>query len=377
MFKKLTAIILSVLCLFLCSCKADKPSDSNQSNQSSDIYTEIRDRLPKDMALSDKTVEFIGRFKKSGDMYDFGWSGSTIRAGFIGTSIGIKLDILSINSTDGDKDYFKYSVDGGEYKTLIISDAVQTYTLAENLTDSYHYVEIIKLTEGHCSSSTFFGFDYKDGVAAPAPANKERRIEFIGDSITAGYGNMGSPETKKFFLSEEDATNTYGYLTAKQLNAEVTIVGMSGAGIVQDSGGGAPSAPVYWDTYSSKHQSDKYDFSSPAPDVVVVNLGTNDYGIKPEVFAPAYKTFIKNVRAKYPNAFILCTIGSMASMHYNTIAETVSELNSEGDSNISSYEILVSVAEPYMCGANYHPSALCHKEMANEIAYVIKTYLDW
>ncbi len=52
---------------------------------------------------------------------------------------------------------------------------------------------------------------------------------------------------------------------------------------------------------------------NPQASVVIINLGTNDYaGADPgTAYETAYVAFVQDVRAKYPNAWIFLTIGSM------------------------------------------------------------------
>ena len=56
------------------------------------------------------------------------------------------------------------------------------------------------------------------GTLYEAPEDREYYVEFIGDSITGGYGNLGdnaieNPGTALW----EDGTKTYAFLTAKAL----------------------------------------------------------------------------------------------------------------------------------------------------------------
>src|SRR5690606_26161583 len=60
-----------------------------------------------------------------------------------------------------------------------------------------------------------------------------------------------------------------------------------------------------------------WDFSRYQPHAVVINLGTNDLStaVDPseEEFVAAYVELLERVRAAYPDALILCTVGPLLS----------------------------------------------------------------
>lgn len=81
----------------------------------------------------------------------------------------------------------------------------------------------------------------------------------------------------------------------------------------QDLNGGNLIIPSYYDRAVYSDASSKWNFSS-APDVVVINLGTNDFAQDPSVvnsnaFINAYHAFLDRVCSHYPDAYIVCAIG--------------------------------------------------------------------
>lgn len=384
-FSLILAIILGLTC---CACagktdsvKNDETAISSEVESESLEDIEMKKYLPEGMEFSKNKVDFIGRFEKTNECYKFAWSGSTIRAGFVGTGIAVKLKSLEIDSKYGASDFLEVIVDGTTQKTIAITKTPKVYTLAEGLEHGYHYVELIKRTEVGKTQMGFYGFDYKGGLEAFAPAQKERTIEFIGDSITAGWGNMSSWQTNEFILSEENATKSYGYLVAKNLNAEAVLTAISGGGIVQNSGGSTPGfLPIYWNSYAHKFNDKKYDFSlSKQPDAVVINIGTNDLSknFDEQKFVTEYVKFLQDVRKQYPDAYILCTLGPMTVQPYSAIEQAIKELQYMGEDKVSAYEIKVKMDTNEMKGAVGHPSALCHEKMAAEITAVLKEKLGW
>ena len=145
-------------------------------------------------------------------------------------------------------------------------------------------VKIIHLSEAANGAVGVSSIETDSDAAVPVtPADeKDLRIEFIGDSITCGYGVEGASEYETFKTTTENFMKTYAYLAAQKLGAEYSAVCYSGHGIVSGwSSDGSKVAhqlvPRYYEqTGSWKEYSEPWDFSSKPNDVVVINLGTND-----------------------------------------------------------------------------------------------------
>ena len=65
-----------------------------------------------------------------------------------------------------------------------------------------------------------------------APANKDKNIEFIGDSIVCGHENLcQSGDADQGKAVNEDGTRAFAYLTSELLGADCSVIGCSGIGI--------------------------------------------------------------------------------------------------------------------------------------------------
>jgi lysophospholipase L1-like esterase len=116
---------------------------------------------------------------------------------------------------------------------------------------------------------------------------------------------------------------------------------------------------------------------------VIINLGTNDYSTAAsptdELFTSTYQRFLEHLRAKYPDAFILCTVGPMltgsmlASARHN-ISAAVTARNDAGDSRVKAYEMTTQNTNP---GCDSHPGLATHEAMAKELEAELKTELGW
>ena len=108
-------------------------------------------------------------------------------------------------------------------------------------------------------------------LLAPPPVT--RRMEVIGDSITAGYGNEGvapcgfSAETENHYL-------TYASVAARTVGAELHTIAWSGKGMVYNFGDDTfqPLPELYDRTIASEDAGWSFEWQ---PDVVAVNLRAN------------------------------------------------------------------------------------------------------
>ena len=127
------------------------------------------------------------------------------------------------------------------------------------------------------------------GSAIKPTEKKDMLIEFIGDSITCGYGIDDPDKDHHFVTATEDVTKAYAYLTAKTLDADYSMLSFSGYGIISgytdnDNKVSAQTVPQFYTKlgYSwgkngdFSPQESEWEFSGRQPDLVVVNLGTND-----------------------------------------------------------------------------------------------------
>ena len=268
-------------------------------------------------------------------------------------------------------------------------------------------VKLIKLSESAQSSMGISGIriEYAKKAAARMEnpemiaANaryQDRFIEFIGDSITCGYGVDGVYGKDVFKTANENVTKAYGYLAAAALNADYSMVSYSGHGILsgytsQGKLNQSQLVPKYYGQVGhcsalveGKHkiQDDLWDFSRQ-PDLIVINLGTNDASYTggdaklQKEFAAAYTEFLKKVREKNPDAPILCTLGIMGQTLCDAIDLAVTGYSEEtGDNNINTMRFeMQQEADGY--GVDWHPSAVTHQKAADQLTAFVRQWLGW
>jgi len=302
------------------------------------------------------------------------WSGSNVELNFSGTEVS-----ATINSSGAN--WFQAIIDGVPQTPFSVLTTTTTVKLATGLSAGNHHLVLWKRTEASQGEAQFKGFNFGSGKLLDAPTPLQRKIEFIGDSITCGYGNEGARKEDTFTPKNENSYLTYAAITARELNARANFIAWSGIGVCMNYGGASGTLmPERYD-YTLPLSAVKWDFSKFTPQAVVINLGTNDFSTQtPDKtkFVTAYKGLISKVRSNYPDAHIFCTIGPMLwGNGLDTCRSNIKEaISLTGDSKVSFVEF------PTQDGSNgygedWHPSLATHKLMADKLTKEIKTTLGW
>ncbi|HLV67799.1 MAG TPA: SGNH/GDSL hydrolase family protein [Polyangiaceae bacterium] len=324
-------------------------------------------------------VRFVGRVDTTDAAGPrFAWSGTGIVARFSGTSVGVRLE--------GGQQY-SVVIDGMVRPKLVPTSGVTP--VASGLAAGEHTIELYRRTEAHLGESQFLGFDFGDGELLAPPPAPARRLEVVGDSITCGYGNEGADMSCPFSPDTENHYLTYAAISARTLEAELSTVCWSGKGVVCNYGDDASSCmdpmPDYYDRTLPQQASSLWDFSRFQPHAVVINLGTNDFSTAqdptPAQFEDAYVAFLERVREKYPEAWILCTVGPLLSgadltTARSSIDNAVSRRAQAGDSKVKTFALTpTDPADGYGC--DYHPNLTTHQKMAAELTTELEQTLGW
>ncbi len=347
--------------------------------------------------MNEKNIKPLGRCEFVDDMLWLAYSGSGAEFTFNGTSCNVTmLGDDNIMSEDFDSlPRIAIYLDGERVVEKVLDKAEETFTVLEDDAAAEHTVRIVKLSETGNSTCAVKCVETNSYGRIKATERKEHSIEFIGDSITCGYG-VDSEIGKPFSTRTEDCTKAYAYKTAELLDCDYSLVSKSGHGIITGyTGDGTKQTwgvmPDYYENFGSgsgafagkSPDSVKWDFKSREQDVVVINLGTNDYSYtgrdeaKCEEYKLAYIEFIKRVRKLNPKAKIICALGIMGDELYPTVEAAVEEYKAaEKDENIAAFHFKPQdPADGY--GADWHPSAATHDKAAGALAEFIKDSMGW
>ncbi len=274
----------------------------------------------------------------------------------------------------------------------MIDSPEKTYNIISGSSEKDYNVKIVKLSESLSSSFAIktIKVDNPDTISF---VEKDGLIEFIGDSITCGYGVDDEVKEHGFSTKTEDVTKTYAYKTAEALGYDYSMVSYSGYGVVSGvtSGDKNPdmTVPKYYDKLGHSNYAtlggqnpDEITFEAKkSPDIIVINLGTNDStycgtdSAKQNEFKQAYVDFIEQIRKKNPNAKIVCTVGMMGGNLYPVIEKAVDEYKSKSnDKNIYSMEFDVQSMSDGIC-ADWHPSEKTHEKASKKLTAFIENII--
>lgn len=322
---------------------------------------------------TDPALEYVGRFDFSNPSKPaFMYTGCTIRTGFTGTSIAIKL------TDDSLRNWYAVKLDDSLF-TFKADRSDGVYQLAKNLPDKKHTLEIFRRTEWHGGTTRFEGLLVDEGRKIYALARLKRTIEFIGNSLTCGYGNEGKRREEHFAYETENGYEAYGALVARALQANYVAVCRSGIGMYQSYGGDQEFAQpnLYEEIVVGSKK--VWNYAKHQVDVVVIELGANDLAkpLDSAAFASAYVRFVKRIRAHYPRATIICAAGpedkiNDQSKFQSYVMAVTNELR-KLDKGVHYFYFGVVSSN----GSDWHPNLEEHKQMAAVLLPYIKQLTGW
>ncbi|HEX6274171.1 MAG TPA: SGNH/GDSL hydrolase family protein [Polyangiaceae bacterium] len=316
---------------------------------------------------------FIGRFTND---RRFAWSGATIALRFTGTSVSVTL-------TDTGDNFYDAVVDGGDPLVIDAMSGTRTYMIATDLANGPHEVRVTRRTEAFFNPSTFVSFSVPESAWLPQTV-PNRRLEVIGDSISAGYGNEGMGPDCDFVPATENHSLTYEALAAGELGAELHTEAWSGIGVYRNNDGGMTGLmPERFLLTIPTESGTTWDFSKYQPHAVVVNLGTNDFAMgDPGMgFRTAQQNFAASLRMRYPDARIYLAVGPMlngaqyaAALDY--LEAVVTARRAAGDDAIDTIEFATDTGSGGF-GCHYHPNEATHARMATTLVARLRADLGW
>lgn len=175
------------------------------------------------------SIQYQGRTRINDDgTRTFDWEGTQILLNVQDASY-VK---LLMNST-GAVSRFRGYINGYDATTVYISSEYNAvgYIIALGLPSGINAIRVYNLLEPAFESVgsgelTFVGFQ-TDGSAAPASPQLTRNIEFVGDSITVGFGSAGyGPCPASMYTN--DNSRTYDAYLGANFTANTTVIAWSG-----------------------------------------------------------------------------------------------------------------------------------------------------
>ena len=380
---KKTLIFLLCICVFIGTCSFSTSAATNTYD----------------------ITELEGKYKTQGRtevvdgtlFLDWSASGMEFNANCSG-DVSIKVNTTRIKSGETGGIYFTVIVDGvvqyenqripsnnnadswtsnsTNYPFKIQNEGISEFTIAKNLAPGSHTFEIYNQTEALNGAFGIQSITLNGELLAPK-ANNELYIEFVGDSITAGLGNLsvGGQDAPLY----QDATRGWAYLTAKKLNADWSLIAQSGItasnGIGWQGASSVSMQTVYPKLRYYSDNNKNYNFNRSA-DVVVICLGTNDLwtyqtgGKTLDYLKSEFKNMLNLVKNHNPNTKIVWIHGMMISNADSLIKNAIEELGGS-DKGLYTLSLPKNVA-----GGQGHPNLAIQQTYAETVSNFIDDLLN-
>ncbi|MEM9983859.1 MAG: GDSL-type esterase/lipase family protein [Bacteroidota bacterium] len=342
------------------------------------------------ISAQDPGIVYQGRVVTKGGSPRLIWTGASMTLQVQADSIWVELESFNPRGDAHpmpDSLYLSVLVEGKRIGILTVPPGRSILPLPLTAKDRLTRLSLFKNTEAHIGAIAVKRLLLSpEGQIGPPPELLKRRVEFIGNSITCGYGNLGDDQYCRYSNQTEDGFLTYARLTAQALGAEFQAVCFSGKGIYLnydrtqeenllalyplDAPGGKP-----------------YNFEDPSPDAVFINLGTNDFSqaTPPRAaFIEHYLDLIRKIKEQHPQAHIFCLTGPMLNDQAerqplntlkNYLGDIVSQASSEKLGPIDTFHLTPQGALGFGC--DWHPNLAQHKMNAEELSDFGRQKLKW
>ncbi len=335
---------------------------------------------------TDRRIVYTGRFEpRAGGAMRFAWPASRIALRFTGGTLRMRVTDTPFEDETRETDWLSIRIDDQPPRALHLGEGTHVYTLAHDLPGGVHRVELVKRTEAEVGTATLHGFELERARTLEQPDPVPRRhIELVGDSITAGYGNEATTSACHWDAALQNSDRTYGAFAARELEASFTAVAWSGKGLIRNFDPREhETVPMLYERVIPTDPRSALAPPTPNTDVVVINLGTNDFFASipdEQAFVDAYRALVAKLRKRYPDALLFFAVGPMLADDFphpqarSTVRRWLTalrdELHAGGDRAVELIEFWIDPAEGLGCDS--HPNVKTHARLGLELAEAIR-----
>ena len=252
----------------------------------------------------------------------------------------------------------------------------------------FHSYRLIKISESNPGEVCLHDITLDAGAKfGPKPAPSNRRVEFIGDSFTVGFGDEGtSTDPPEMEFEKTDASKSYAFILADNFKADFQINAVSGRGLVRNYANIVPEwtlETLYEYTMMGAPElepnSERWNFDKFHPQVVVVFVGINDFQGEPPYadvtqFKAAYAKLLDRLRSLHPGVkFLLVSTKTWPNDALTPVVEDIYKSQVEAGHNDLMYK-LVYTDNTALHG---HPNEMSQKELANTLRPIVGRLGGW
>lgn len=339
--------------------------------------------------LNDNRIRYSGRIDNSNPKKPiFIYPCSCLEFRFFGT--GVKIVIT--NQHQFYDNYVGIIVDGIQTKILLNETGLTDLHICENLEEKEHTVMLFKRMDA-CHRFTIEKLELvEEGQLLDMPYSSSRKIEFYGDSVSAGEVS----EAVEYMGKEDPIHNgeysnswySYAWITARKLDAKIHNIAQGGIALLDNTGWfDAPNYKGIESTWDKLNYNDKlgeitpWDFNLYTPHVVIVAIGQNDNHPKDYMkedmeseqsvyWREHYKGFVLNLRKVYPKAYIILTTTILN--HHENWDKSIERICGEIEDEKISHFLYSNNG----CGTPGHIRIMEAEKMADELTNYIQSLHD-
>ena len=266
-----------------------------------------------------------------------------------------------------------------------------------------HDIRVLKATEADWNAGTplpnyltFSGIEVSSSaVALPQPALPTRRLEFLGDSITAGFCNTDCIYGDRLDDNNEAFGSSWDAQLGELLGAQIHTTAWSGLGMVRNCCGGNTTMPEIFRRSLATVNSDEelqvsnvWDWSRWVPDALFINLGTNDGDAVTDPdydYVGVYTDLVLRARQHYGaelHVYLAC--GPMSDGYCDPVMETVTALGRRGVHAhfLDQRGLIARCSGTGWCNLDWshccgHPDVPVDTAMAAQAADIVREDLGW
>ena len=290
------------------------------------------------------------------------WSGS-------GFTCRFRSSICRLRFTAPSGSRYCVKVDGAPFLECALDPVIDL--TAKLLADrDVHEVQVVKKTDPDTGMESFLGIELSRGEELLPVTRPKRQILFLGDSITVGMGAGANGET--------DFLRSYAWLLAQHFKAEPRLVALSGVGLFE--GWRSTLFNVEWQQVAAQASEANAAALSWQPDLIVVNLSTNDKSkeVAGADVANSMKELLVDVRQRCPEAVIFV----MVPWSYGCYRKSCGRASAswpprEMPASTSSTRTPAPGCRKSGMRDNTHPNTKGHQHAANTLIPAIESTMEW
>ena len=316
----------------------------------------------KVVSFDDEKIKYVGRWLMENDHAEGYWSGTYFETKFTGSVFKISL---------GEAATIYVAADGKD--AVQIKDACGTIDLSEYLDQTFdeHTVRI-----GVANDQGTYLMVQRLIIGKEQQlldTDEKPLIEFIGDSITAGA-----------YLGPESA-NTYAFITSQILGVDYAPISIGGIALVDGNNGNRGNG-ICTSTTAAMNQryflqkpldkdapNGEWDFATYTPNLIIINLGTNDgiQGEEANTFASVYVDFVKSIREKHGSEVPIVLLIPLQGYMKDGVITAYETLNDMNTYLIDASDWITKSD----CLDGVHPTKAGHTVVAEQLAASIRKVL--